>query len=225
MDYRSFQAGPDAKILTMLLTLHGPGNPQILDTTSNVGVMWQGTAYRPLRLDRNSAVSPHVVADFGALPFAGNSWDVLVFDPPHLPQAGGSAYSTTPYRTAYGITNDPARAGDHVGGLFAPFVQEAARVLRPGGIVLAKIADLVHNHTYQWQHILFIQAAQAAGLTACDCVIKGYLAGNRVTSGKWKQQYHVRNSHCYWIVLRKGGCEGTGLARPSHPNQTAFGFD
>ena len=51
-------------------------------------------------------------------------------------------------------------------------MREAYRVLRDEGILLAKIADYVHNHRYQWAHVELIKAGQEVGFTACDCVIK-----------------------------------------------------
>jgi hypothetical protein len=38
--------------------------------------------------------------------------------------------------------------------------------------VLAKIADLVHNHRYQWQQVDFINAVREVGMTPCDMMIK-----------------------------------------------------
>ena len=50
----------------------------------------------------------------------------------------------------YGNTHDLGKGvkADNVGDLHAPFLAEARRVLKPDGLVFAKIKDYVHNHRY-----------------------------------------------------------------------------
>ena len=105
---------------------------------------------------------------------------------------------------------------DHVNDLFTPFLLEAQRVLRPRGIVVAKIADLVHNHLYQWQHVEFINAATALGMNPCDVAIKVDPASGNLASSKWKRVLHLRRAHLYWIVVRAdGSCETCGRVHRS----------
>jgi ubiquinone/menaquinone biosynthesis C-methylase UbiE len=150
-----------------------------------------------------------VRADFRAMPFRDGSFDVIVFDPPHLPTNAASENSSRIWETRYGITgSDEMREADNVSAMFAPFLVEAKRVLRPEGIVLAKIADLVHNHKYQWQQVDFVNAARAAGTTACDMMIKSDPKAGNLKSSKWKNVKHLRKNHSYWIVVRNSSrCE------------------
>jgi hypothetical protein len=196
--------GKDNEALDILLALHAVADPVILDCTYNKGKMWQGTSYRPLRMDINPAFGLDVCADFAAMPFADASFDVIVFDPPHLPTHAASPGSSRMWEKRYGITGqDKRRDADHVCGLFNPFLVEAKRVLRsPEGVILAKIADLVHNHRQQWQQVDFINAVREVGMTPCDMLIKcDPLAGN-LKSSKWENVMHLRKAHCYWIVVR-----------------------
>jgi hypothetical protein len=79
-------------------------------------------------------------------------------------------------------------------------------VLRPEGILLAKIADYVHGHRFQWAHVELIKAATEAGFCACDCIVK--VRKGPIVSPKWKRAHHARRHHCYWIVFRKSDkCE------------------
>lgn len=41
---------------------------------------------------RRLVISPDLIADFRALPFADESFPVVVFDPPHLERVGQSAW-------------------------------------------------------------------------------------------------------------------------------------
>jgi len=205
----------DSDVLPVLLTMHAATrSPRILDVTCNQGVMWRGLPYAVTRLDCDRTVGPHLVGDFRALPFRDAAFDVLVFDPPHLP-ADGHSTTKASWNDAYGLTaaRGVGRDGANVSGLFAPFLAEAARVLVPDGIVLAKIADLTHNHRYQWQHVDFINAVRAGGMTACDMVVKGDPQGGHLQSSLWRQIKHLRKSHCYWIVVRNSRhCEAPAVA-------------
>ncbi|MEQ4511783.1 MAG: class I SAM-dependent methyltransferase [Dickeya sp.] len=78
---------------------------------------------------RHLIISPDVIADFRALPFADDHFSVVVFDPPHLERVGPNGWQ----RKKYGKLNrdtwrDDLRAG------FA----EGFRVLRQGGVFIFK---------------------------------------------------------------------------------------
>lgn len=73
--------------------------------------------------------------------------------------------------------------------------------------MLCKISDLVHNHRYQWQHVDLVMACRQEGMIPCDCLIKVDPCRGNLKSSKWKKVRHLRNVHCFWIVVRKSGCE------------------
>ena len=150
----------------------------------------------------------NLTADFKAMPFDDESVDILIFDPPHIPTDGVTEGSSKLYYDKYGITEKrgEGRDGNKVSGLFAPFLSEAQRVLKPNGIILAEIADLVHCSVSQWQQVDFINAVFEAGLTPCDMLIKADPSAGNMMSGAWKNVFHLRKAHCYWIVVRKGKC-------------------
>lgn len=201
--------GRDRDVIPRLLEVHALPNPVILDATFNRGVMWKQSGLVPDRtLDIDEQFDTTDTGDCRAMPYPDESFDVIAFDPPHLPVAAASAGSSGMWRTRYGITaHGDYREGDNVSPLFVDFLTEAKRVLKPNGIVIAKIADLVHNHRYQWQHVDFVRAAEQVGLTPCDVVVKVDPAGKNLKSSKWQNIRHFRRAHCYWIVVRKGRCE------------------
>lgn len=205
---KSVVLGRDRDVIPQLIDMHALSQPAILDVCHNKGVMWKGSTYRVITMDIDPQFGTEYIADFRALPFPDDSFDVIAFDPPHLPAAAASENSSGIYRRKYGLTGDgDYRQGDNVSPAFGPFLLEAKRVLRENGIVIAKIADLVHNHRYQWQHVDFVNAAIAVGLTPCDVIVKVDPVGSNLASSKWKHVRHFRRAHCYWLVVRKGRCE------------------
>jgi hypothetical protein len=199
--------GRDRDVIPVLLDVHAVASPRILDVTFNKGVMWKGTGLTPHRSDVSREMSPDAdtIADCRDLPFPPGSFDVIAFDPPHLPAAVASAGSSGIERAQYGLTaDDDYRQGDNISPLFTDFLREAKRVLSPEGIVIAKVADLVHNHRYQWQHVALINAADALGMTVCDVIIKVDPTAGNLKSSKWERVNHFRRGHCYWMVVRPG---------------------
>lgn len=211
--------GEDYQAMDILLDLHASCSPYILDVTHNLGVMWKKCKYSPdVRFDISESAKHDVRGSFLSLPFSGESFDVIVFDPPHLSAHMDSKNSSGIWKERYGLRKGQEwLEHDSIGAVFAPFLTEAKRVLKQEGIVLAKIADTVHNHRYQWQQVEFIVAATQVGLTPCDQMIKERTGGSMISS-KWKNPKHLRKNHCYWIVLRKGGCECRQSSRKTDEN-------
>ncbi|WP_324724382.1 SAM-dependent methyltransferase [Lelliottia sp. JS-SCA-14] len=78
---------------------------------------------------RQLVISPDLIADFRALPFADNTFPVVVFDPPHLERVGDNAWMGKKYgRLNKETWREDLRAG------FA----EAFRVLWPHGVLIFK---------------------------------------------------------------------------------------
>lgn len=78
---------------------------------------------------RTLQISPDIIADFRALPFADNTFAQVVFDPPHLERAGENSWM----RKKYGALDKTTWSEDIRAG-FA----EAFRVLRPNGTLVFK---------------------------------------------------------------------------------------
>lgn len=212
MDVRplSLVLGKDRDVIPSLLAVHANSSaPKILDVTHNKGVMWKRLNYNVTSMDSDPTFGTNRVGSFFDIPARDAEFDVVAFDPPHLPAAIASPGSSGIERAQYGLNADGDwRQGDNIAPCFVPFLVEARRVLVPGGIVIAKLSDFVHNHRYQWSHVDFVNAARAVdGMTPCDVVVKGDPCASNLKSSKWKRIKHFRRAHCFWIVVRKGRCE------------------
>lgn len=198
--------GTDAELLERMLDFYPHRTPEkILDATINKGRFWEGSRRPVTGLDIDPAHKPDYVGDNRDMPFEDQSFDVVVYDPPHVPNQGKD--KSKDFNTRFGLvlksSNDE---GYNFSRLYPPFVKEAFRVLKPEGLLFCKIADYVHGHRFQWAHIALIEAAVAVGFTACDCIIK--LRKGPIIDPKWKKAHHARRQHCYWIIFRKSNkCE------------------
>ncbi|WP_251870276.1 class I SAM-dependent methyltransferase [Enterococcus italicus] len=73
-------------------------------------------------------VNPDVVADFRDMPFEDNTYDMVVFDPPHLLHAGKNSWLAKKY----------GRLGDNWQEDIAQGFRECMRVLKPSGTLIFK---------------------------------------------------------------------------------------
>ena len=191
----------DPPLLEKMLDFYPRKTPKrILDATVNKGRIWVGSSRPVTGMDIDPRHKPDVVGDCTAMPFKDESFDVVVYDPPHIPNQGKDKIKD--FTTRFGLGEKSSSAnGYNFSHLYPPFMAEAYRVLRAEGILLCKITDYIHNHRYQWAHLEVIKAATAIGFLACDCIVK--VRKGPIIDPKWKEAHHARRHHCYWLVFRK----------------------
>jgi hypothetical protein len=191
----------DAELVEQLLGFYPRAEPRlILDATVNGGRFWRRSVRPVVGLDLDSRHRPTICADNAAMPFGAGVFDVVIYDPPHIPNQGRDR--SKDFNTRFGLGARSAKEnGYSFSHTFPAFMAEAWRVLVQEGVLFCKITDYVHNHRYQWAHVDLIQSGREAGFTACDCVIK--VRKGPIIDPKWKVAHHSRRQHCYWIVFRK----------------------
>jgi SAM-dependent methyltransferase len=198
--------GTDAELLEKMLDFYPRRPPRlILDATVNSGRFWEGSTRRVVGMDIDPKHRPDVVADNRQMPFKDRCFDVVVYDPPHVPNQGRDRRKD--FNTRFGLVlKSPAVNGYNLSHLYPPFAREAYRVLRPEGILLCKIADYIHGHRFQWAHVELMKVAIEVGFMACDCIVK--VRKGPIVDPRWKTAHHARRHHCYWLVFRKSDkCE------------------
>jgi hypothetical protein len=191
----------DAELVEQLLGFYPRAEPRlILDATVNGGRFWRRSVRPVVGLDLDSRHRPTICADNAAMPFGAGVFDVVIYDPPHIPNQGRD--QSKDFNTRFGLGARSAKEnGYSFSHTFPAFMAEAWRVLVQEGVLFCKITDYVHNHRYQWAHVDLIQSGREAGFTACDCIIK--VRKGPIIDPKWKVAHHSRRQHCYWIVFRK----------------------
>lgn len=199
--------GRDPEVLKSLFEFYVHPKGKVVDLTCNSRKMWKGLNTEGIVFcDIDPEVNPDIVCDFKNTPFKDNEVSVIVFDPPQLPSAAGSEKSLKPFVKNYGL--DKSVKGYNIDEIFEPFLKEAHRILMNDGLIFVKLADFVHSHNYQWTLVSFINAVKSIkGLTATDLIIKCDPSAGNLASGRWKNSFHARKAHCWWIVVRKGKCE------------------
>lgn len=193
--------GEDSDLLERLLSFYPRKRPErILDATMNGGRFWRGSDRPVIGLDIEGKYCPQVAGDNARMPFQDGTFDVVVYDPPHIPNQGKDKQKD--FNVRFGLVRKSSKDnGYSFSHTYPPFVAEAHRFMREEGILLCKITDYIHNHRYQWAHVDLIRAASSAGFRPCDCIIK--IRKGPIIDPKWKVAHHTRRQHCYWLIFRK----------------------
>ncbi len=198
--------GNDAELIERMLGFYPRVTPKrILDATINSGRFWRGSARPVIGMDLLAQHRPCIVGDNREMPFKAQAFDVVVYDPPHVPNQGKDKLKDFTERFGLGLQSSKEN-GYSFAYLYPPFIREAYRVLEPEGMLFCKVSDYIHDHRYHWAHLDLIKTATETGFMACDCIIK--VRKGPIIDPKWKVAHHARRCHCYWLVFRKSGkCE------------------
>lgn len=202
----SLWEGEDSALLERMLEFYPRKRPKkILDATINTGRFWRESARKIIGLDISQRYRPTIVADNMRIPLVSASLDVIIYDPPHVPNQGKDREKDFTERFGRGLKSSRAN-GYNFSHLYAAFASEAYRVLKREGVLFCKISDYVHNHRLQWAHLEMVRAAAEVGFQPCDCIVKA--RKGPIVDPKWKTAHHARRHHCYWLVFRKSAkCE------------------
>src|SRR5689334_20614861 len=122
--------GEDADLLERMLAFYPRTKPRrILDATMNGGRFWRGSSRPVIGIDIESHHRPAIVADNTRMPFRDSSFDVVVYDPPHIPNQGKD--KSKDFNRRFGLVLKSRKENQYTfSHTFPPFVRESSRVLR-----------------------------------------------------------------------------------------------
>lgn len=164
----------------------------VLDPTYGRGRWW--TKWRPDRLvTLDKRPGAELVGDFQQLPFPADAFDAVAFDPPY--KLNGTPSGDVDAR--YGV-DEPARWQDRH-ALIRAGLDECARVLRPGGVLLLKCQDQVSSGPVRWQTFEFTFYAGGLGLLLVE---KFDSLGGR-PQPRGRRQVHARRNTSTLLIFEK----------------------
>jgi len=176
----------------------------VVDVTYGRGLFW--THYRPAHLTAHDLTLDGV--DFRHLPEADASVDVVVFDPPYIPQggretstlrntAGITAGSNGGFLDRYGLLDGP-RSRRELDALIADGMKEATRVLRPTGRLWVKCMDYISGGRYCTGRHHVVTTAVDLGLRQVDEFVHHSGLGPQPDRAV---QQHSRRAHSFLCIF------------------------
>jgi len=188
-----FRCAASGPVLETLFGLHFPEAETVLDATWGKGVFWRGWNAPPVvGTDLDPAKARDAIADATRLPFADDSFDVAVLDPPFR-----AASSNWALNEDYG-TIETMKG---VYRLYEQGIKECARVARLGMVV--KCQDLVSSGVLRhlrWRVILW--GNEACGSFPEDIAV--FASGARIMCDNWATQQHLRRSESFFVLWKFG---------------------
>lgn len=199
MGYLGLQSvcrGNSAACIQDIFQLHFSEAESVADVTYGAGRFWKwdhGLNIVGLDLAPNRGAA--IGADYRHIPLQDKSIDVLVYDPPFIFTRGIRAWIEL--RTGdYGQKpKGPKDLREHTLAVF----HEARRVARKGMIL--KGMDPIANKPYWWLTETLMDIG-ACGLQPEDMLVQIGTGNPVVIDPRWKNQYHFRRVHTYYIIYK-----------------------
>ena len=120
----SIWSGEDSELIDKMLAFYPRRKPKdILDATVNGGRFWRGLKWHVIGMDIDPKHKPDVVGDNTNMPFDNFSFDVVVYDPPHIPNQGKDR--SKDFNTRFGLTlKSPKEEGYNFAFMYPPFAKK-----------------------------------------------------------------------------------------------------
>lgn len=141
--------------------------------------------------------------DMKDLPYEDEFADFVVLDPPYMynPKGTVKASLDAPYNLNAEYL---LKTNDDVIALYKAGMQEAHRVLKPGGIMAVKCQDMIESGRQRWNHVnLYMFGLVALSMYVRDMFL---LQQTQQPAIRWPKQKHSRKNHSYlWIFEKRTG--------------------
>jgi hypothetical protein len=199
----SIGQGSSARAVADMLRVLFPDASTVLDMTHGNAAFWRGTdaGVTVTGMDINPQRAKHVAADFTALPFVDDAFDVCIFDPPYLANVSKSNPGLMGRR--FGSYNgvDDVKAAVQAG------CREAWRVSSIGVIVK------VQNHTHGQRSVRMTRWVE--DVFPHDAYGEIHLQRpHKLLDPKWSEQLSIYSNGATFLAYRHGD-QRHGRRRPA----------
>ena len=199
----SAMQGTNDNIFPQIASLYIGRRSVVADITFGKGVFWKGIDtsqfdFRPTDLSTGT--------DCRKLPYADESIDCVVFDPPYMHTPGGSAHVghqnfETYYRNNGAASKPGVKYHEAVLDLYFETGREVWRVLKKNGIFIVKCQDEVCANQQRLTHVEIINHYATLGLITEDLFV--LIRNGKPGMSRVAKQVHARKNHSYFIILYK----------------------
>lgn len=204
----------NSHVFPRVLNLHVDSGATIADVTWGTGVFWSDidtAEYELYASDIDPEKSPSGYAvDCRNLPYADDSLDVVVIDPPYASGffrddkeklAGGGSHKQ--FRESYSsgelLETRGSKYHQAVVDLYHEATEEASRVLNESGTLILKVQDEVSANTQELTHVQITNfLEETLGFYTKDLFV--VVRSNTPAVSGMETQVHARKNHSFFMV-------------------------
>ena len=197
-----------AQIVQKILEIYEPNPPLIADVTHGLGVFWRKESLKQIPFfDKERLVitsdmkrDADVRADFRTLPYRDKTFGAIFLDPPW------GNLSTAPRKTgtAERYKLEPISVKD-LRALYTEGMEEAARILAPGGFLVIKCQDQVCSGQRHWFSQDIFEHGLTLNLKIVDRMTQ-IISERDIESDSLDDdapQVHFRSIDSHWWIMQK----------------------
>lgn len=197
----SARVGDNAASFADVARLYLKASDLVLDTTYGYGRFWRQVDPLPRRVVRMDRFATwDIVADYRCLPFAAETFNAVVYDPPYK---NGTSHDMNEDQDGYANNLRPERGVKAVNAMYEVSVSEAWRVLKPGGVLICKGMDQVESARTNW----FLHSPAMLPSERWEPLDLFVVVRRGRPTMRHPYQIHARKAHSYFVVLRKQGSD------------------
>jgi len=183
-----------AQIVAGALRVCFPDAATALDVTYGNGAFWDGSAHVNVTgIDVEEARAPDGVGNFRELSFSTESFDVVLFDPPHLADAGDESIMGNRFGTYLDVD---------LPTVVQEGVAEAFRVAKLG--IVVKVTDAVHGQELVLMSDWVRQVAHTVTGSSRPYQVVHQVRERSMVDPKWNEQCSAYNNGSTYLIFRKG---------------------
>lgn len=195
--------GTNADLIPDVLKLYVPGG-EVIDMTYGLGVFWKNVDLSGYKLVKND-IDPErgdVHEDFRQTHWEDGYFDAVILDPPYASRSGSliKASIDRGYNNAKRALKDGIYGTENVMQFYRDGINEAMRVVKPGGYIMVKCMDEIMGGKQQRNHITIWNYAQNTGLLDVDLFV---LVQNGIPTMRHNYQLHARKNNSFLWVFQK----------------------
>jgi hypothetical protein len=187
--YTAIVGRTNADLISEVARLYLEPGARVADVTYGKGTFWRKVATDELVFHASDLADG---IDFRQLPYADESMDVVVLDPPYMHDPG------RPQASSYNHVTNRGRDQDAIMDLYAGGMAEAHRVLAPRGLLWVKCQDAIESGKQRWAHIELRERALGLGFQDQDLFV--FLGP---ATRPQRRQLHAKRNHSYLWVFGK----------------------
>ena len=176
----------------------------VADVTWGKGVFWKKVDTTRFWFFPTDLLTMDVSHDFRALPYDNEVFNHVILDPPYMHSPGKTMLSKNYQNTAaHGQKSTIKTRTIYHNEIIEDYekgMQEAWRVLEPGGMLWVKCKDEIESGWQRWSHIEIYADARKIGFVGKDLFI---LVPTAKVNSNHARQLHARKTHSYlWLFIK-----------------------